>query len=70
MHNPNRALLFAGPVVGIDPGAVTTLFVTTLFVVVGTLVEVDVVDVVSTDELALEALARPNAEWVLAVEEA
>ena len=68
MHNPNRALLFAGPVVGIDPGVVTTLFVTALFVVVAT-VE-DVVDVVSTDELALEALARPDAEWVLAVEEA
>ncbi len=71
MHNPKRALLFAGPVVGIDPGVVTTLFV-----VVGTVVEVDVVDVldvvdvVSTDELAFEALARPNAEWVLAVEEA
>ena len=66
MHNPNSALLFAGPVLGIDP------VVTALLTVEGTLVEVDVVDVVEVVEVvsADEAADRPIAEWALPVDEA
>jgi hypothetical protein len=58
VHRPNSALLFAGPVLGIDP------VVTALLTVEGTLVEVDVVDVVEVVEVvsADEAADRPIAE--------
>jgi hypothetical protein len=69
VHSPNRALLFAGPVVGIDTGVVAALLVV-LARVVDVVDVVDDVDVVSADDPAFEALDRPKAELVLPVVEA
>jgi hypothetical protein len=67
VQRPNKEWLFAGPVVGIDTGVVAVLAVTT---VVEVEVVVDDVDVVSADELAPVAVARPNAECALPVDDA
>jgi hypothetical protein len=66
VHNPKSALLFAGPVLGIDPGVVTVLLVTAATVV--EVVEVEVEDVLEVDVESADAV-RPNA-WACAVEDA
>ena len=62
MHNPKSALLFAGPVLGIDPGVVAVLFTAATVVEV---VEVDVEDVLEVDVESADAVS-PNA-WACAV---